>query len=193
MHFSGGQPEVDVRKLPDWRLTFRKQRKWGIRSLNQYEAQFERWLKQYRGLIYRVVMVYAPHIDAQEELFQEIALALWRSIEKFEQRSAESTWIYRVALNTAISHRRRTDRQPNTRSLESWDGWVHFDPERDQQLSWLYAQIRSMSMVDRSLALLYLEGNSYEDMATILGISQNSVGVKINRMKSRLRKLLEDE
>ncbi len=164
-----------------------------MRPLNTYDAQFERWLKQYRALIYRVVMIYAPHLDAQEDLFQEIALALWRSIEKFDQRSAESTWIYRVALNTAISHRRRTDRQPRTKPLESWDGWVRFDPERDQQLDWLYAQIRTMQLVDRSLALLYLDGNSYEDMATILGISKSSVGVKINRMKFRLKTLLEDE
>ena len=155
-------------------------------------ATLTRWLEDYRGLIYKVVMIYADNLDEQEDLFQDIAVALWRSCDQFEGRSRETTWVYRVALNTAIDRRRRDGRRPQTTSLRADHHWVSL-PDPDEEQSWLYASIRSLDLVDRSLVLLYLDGNSYADIGEILGIRAANVGVKINRVKAKLKKKLEEE
>ena len=153
------------------------------------------WLERYRRLIHRVVALYSHDHASGEDLYQEIALALWRSIPRFGGRSSESTWIYRVALNTAISAaRRRSDMHISDVPL---DGIVGIDSnetlDRSSKLEWVYRRVRTMSLVDRSLVLLYLDGNSYQDIATILGISESNVGAKINRVKGRLKQLVEAE
>jgi RNA polymerase sigma-70 factor (ECF subfamily) len=167
-------------------------------STSQQDQLFERWMRDHRGLIYRVVMLYASEAAAQEDLYQEIALALWRSIPRFEGRSLESTWIYRVALNTALSSRRAADRRPWTTTFEEVGaagsaGEPRIAPEPDGQVAWLYDRIRTLSPIDRSLVLLYLDGNSHDEIAAVLGISPGAVGVKIHRVKNRLKKLLEEE
>jgi RNA polymerase sigma-70 factor (ECF subfamily) len=151
-----------------------------------------RWLTSYRRLIYRVVTLYAPDPAAGEDLFQEIAIALWRSIPRYEGRSAESTWIYKVALNTAIAAARRGARPSAATEDPADQGQADPDWEHAAKLEWLYAKIRTMNLIDRSLVLLYLDGNSYEEIGEILGISVSSVGVKINRVKSRLKTLVDD-
>lgn len=156
------------------------------------EALLNDWLDRYRRLIYRVVMVYADNESSYDDLFQEIALALWRSLPQFEGRAAESTWIYRVALNTGMTYRRKTDRQPDTGTLDENIAAATPTHEADQEMAWVYERIRTLSLIDRSLVLLYLDGNSYEDMASILGISSSNVGAKINRVKRRLAALLAD-
>jgi len=152
------------------------------------EALLRRWLDGCRGILYRVLMVYAESPAEREDLEQEIALALWRSTERFEGASSDSTWVYRVALNTALTHRRVASRTLATDELTQ-DPRAP-DPERDEQ-AWLYAAIRSLSPVERSLVLLWLDGTRYEDIALILGISTSLVGVKISRVKARLRAMAE--
>ncbi len=155
----------------------------------QNNDQFQRWLTDYRGLIHRVVMLYAYTFSDQEDLYQEIATALWQSQGKFEGRAKETTWVYRVALNTALNLKRRknlitdelTGAEPAPEAPES------------ERLDWVYARLRTMSPVDRSLVLLYLDGNSYEDISEVLGLNVSNVGVKINRIKTRLRDLLSKE
>jgi len=154
------------------------------------------WLTRYRRLIYRVIVLYARDAASGDDLYQEIALALWRSIPNFESRSSESTWIYRVALNTALSAARRAPRidDDGTAGLERIAGPDgELTREQESELSWVYDRIRTMNLIDRSLVLLYLDGNSYQDIAEILGISESNVGVKINRVKARLRALVETE
>ncbi len=161
-------------------------------NAQEQEARLNDWLDRYRRLIYRVVMIYADNESARDDLFQEIAVALWCSVPQFEGRSAESTWIYRVALNTGMTYRRKADRQPDTDVLDENLAAATPTPEADQEIAWVYERVRCLSLVDRSLVLLYLDGNSYEDMASILGISPSAVGVKINRVKKRLAALLAD-
>ena len=137
-------------------------------------------------MIYRVVMVYAFDRASQEDLFQEIAAALWRSIPKFAGKSKESTWIYRVALNTAIDQLRAEKRRPNTQVYEDSEHWVDLE-EPHESMNQLYEGMRRLPGVDRSLLLLYLDGNSYAEIGEILGISTNGVGVKLIRAKEKLK------
>ncbi|XOV82444.1 MAG: RNA polymerase sigma factor [bacterium] len=151
-----------------------------------------RWLSEYQALIYKVVMSYEAQHSAREDLFQDIALALWRSIDRFAGESKESTWIYRVALNTAIDHTRKAVRTPASAPFDETTHWVQLQsPPED--INWVYEKIRALETVERSLMLLYLDGNSYEEIAHILGISPNSVGAKINRVKGKLQTLFNRE
>jgi len=155
----------------------------------QNSDQLQRWLSEHRGLIHRVVMLYAYTFSDREDLYQEIATALWQSQDKFEGRAKETTWIYRVALNTALNLTRR-----KTPIMEELTGEEPLpEAPESEHLDWVYSRLRTLSPVDRSLVLLYLDGNSYEDISQVMGLSVSNVGVKINRVKARLRDLLSTE
>jgi RNA polymerase sigma-70 factor (ECF subfamily) len=150
---------------------------------------FNAWLDSHKGILFKVVHAYAwEHADRQD-LFQEIAVQVWRSVEAFRGDSSVSTWLYRIALNTAVAWTRKEDRHQRGKqpldvvggalTTESADG-------RDPRLEWLYREIALLKDVDRSVALLLLEGFSYKEIAAIVGITESNVGVKINRIKSAL-------
>ena len=146
---------------------------------------FNNWLKTHKGLLFKVVRAYGHTVDDRDDLFQEISIQLWNSVPNFRQESAETTWIYRVALFTAMGWSRKQNRD-NIRE-QSFNETEHMliekAKEQDSRLEWLYEQIAGLNAIDRSLTLLLLEGYSYREMSSILGISENNVGVKINRIK----------
>jgi RNA polymerase sigma-70 factor (ECF subfamily) len=148
---------------------------------------FQHWLDLHKGLIFKIVRSYADTIMDREDLFQDVALQVWRSVPSFRHESAVTTWIYRVALNTAITwirHEKKRDRQ------ESIELAHHLLDDSntivDDQLAWLYKEIHQLDKIDRSLALMLLDGLSYLEMAQILGITESNVGVKIHRIKKHL-------
>lgn len=149
---------------------------------------FDDWLGRHRGLLFKVVRVYAFTPHDRDDLFQEIATQVWNSIPHFRAESAVSTWLYRVALNSALAWS-RSERKHRGR-LQELDGTepalIETSRTPNPRLDWLHEQIAQMDHLDRSLTLLLLDGFSYRDMAETLGISENHIGVKINRLKSRL-------
>jgi RNA polymerase sigma-70 factor, ECF subfamily len=155
---------------------------------SEQQAIFDSWLSTYKGVLFKVVRAYAFTRHDQEDLFQEIATQMWISVPGFEGNSAPSTWIYRVALNTAISWSRKEIRRRDT--TNAFDGAeVALQPagfEIDPRLEWLYEQIAQLSDIDRSLTLLLLDGFSYKEMADALGITETNVGVRIHRIKAHL-------
>lgn len=154
----------------------------------EQKSVFESWLSTYRGVLFKVVRAHAFTRHDQEDLFQEIATQVWISVPGFEGNSAPSTWIYRVALNTAISWSRKELRRPDkTHVLAGVETALEFrNSEVDPRLEWLYEQIARLSEIDRSLAVLLLDGFSYKEMADALGISETNVGVRIHRIKAYL-------
>ncbi len=134
---------------------------------DKQEALFEQWVEEHKGLILKVIRANAAKPEDQNDLFQEIAFQVWRSIPAFQERSKVSTWIYRVALNTAMHWQRTQKRQRNTcqpfYEVNEISGPAD-DPsqslEMQEKLEWLYGEIRKLSKVDRSLALLYLDSCS---------------------------------
>jgi len=151
---------------------------------------FEEWLARHRGLMFKVVRAYAFTAHDRDDLFQEIVTQVWHSIPQFRGGSAVTTWLYRVALNTALAWVRKERR--NRGRLQAFDGTEFFlaSPARpaDPRLEWLYDQIARLDHVDRSLTLLLLDGFSYREMAETLGISESNVGVKLNRIKAHIIK-----
>jgi len=153
---------------------------------------FGDWLAGHKGILFKVVHAYAfEHADRQD-LFQEIAFQVWRSVDAFRGDSSVPTWMYRVALNTAIAWTRREGRhRRGKRPLEDIVLAAAPPEGRDPRVEWLYRQIAQLKDVDRSVALLMLDGFSYRE---IVGITESNVGVKINRIKSALAgKRAEDE
>lgn len=149
---------------------------------------FDDWLAQHRGLIFKVVRAYAFTPPDQDDLFQEIATQIWNSIPQFRGNSAVTTWLYRVALNTALAWLRKERRNRHHLQAISDSEFVLEVPVRatNARLDWLYEQIAQLDHVDRSLTLLMLDGFSYREMAETLGISESHVGVKLNRIKAQL-------
>jgi len=155
---------------------------------SEQKQVFDEWLDSHKGLFFKVVRAYAFTPQDQDDLFQEIAIQVWHSVPNFRGESKVSTWIYRVALYVAMSWTRREIKHDDgKRPLASIEQPLIATPHViDERLDWLYSQIAQLNEIDRSLTLLLLDGYSYQEMASILGISPSNVGVKINRIKKHL-------
>lgn len=156
---------------------------------------FDDWLGTFKGLLFRVVHAYAFTTHDREDLFQEIATQVWNSIPRFRGDSAATTWLYRVALNSALAwSRKERKHRDRTQPLDDLEPALQETSRaKDRRLGWLYEQIAQLDHVDRSLTLLLLDGLSYREMAETLGISESYVGVKINRIKNHLKELTKEE
>jgi len=149
---------------------------------------FNEWLNKHKGLFFKVVRAYAFNPHDQDDLFQEISVQVWHSIPNFRGDSGVATWIYRVALYSAIAWTRREKKHRDGKQplTEAEHALIETAKFKDSRLEWLYEQIAQLNEIDRSLTLLLLDGFSYKEMAAILGISESNVGVKINRIKKYL-------
>lgn len=159
-----------------------------------HQQRFEALWREHRGIAFRVASVYARGAEDRHDLVQDIGVQLWRSFAAFDGRRAKfSTWMYRIALNVAISRARRepwaeADRLESLEAhhLETIGGGEPI-AEADERLVVLYAFIDRLDALNRALMLLYLEDRSYAEMADILGISETNVATKIGRIKQKLR------
>jgi RNA polymerase sigma-70 factor (ECF subfamily) len=136
--------------------------------------------------------MYCDTADDRRDLFQEVVLQLWRGYPSFKEQSKITTWMYRVALNTAITGLRKRKRRPNHLDLETAEHvpMPQGNVDAPEEVQFLYKAITQLSEVERAITMLYLEEHSYDEIAEIIGITANNVGVKINRIKVKLRKLL---
>ena len=152
------------------------------------------WLEAHKAILFKVSRVYGVTHADREDLFQEMVLQLWHSVPAFRGDAAVTTWIYRVALNTALAWKRRERKHYQERQdFESAASLLTAPAARDPRLEWIYQRIGELDEVNRSLALLMLDGFSYREMAEILGLTESHVGVKINRIKSALADKLAKE
>ncbi|MBC8081696.1 MAG: sigma-70 family RNA polymerase sigma factor [Hymenobacter sp.] len=153
-------------------------------------------LDEYQPLLRRACRLYCADADDRQDLFQEVVLQLWRAWPKYVPQAGAklSTWLYRIALNVAISNLRQRTRRPPPTSLN--DAALHLVQETEppgyepEEMAALYRAINRLSDVDKAFVLLYLEERTYEEMADILGITQNNVRVKMHRVQDKLRHLL---
>ena len=156
------------------------------------QQHFQELLERHRGIVVKVASTYAWQPEDRADLAQEIAAQLWRSFPRYDGERSFSTWMYRIALNVAISHvrdshqRGQRDIPLDEQSPELADDNA-FDHEREQHVRLLHRFIRQQKPLDRALLLLYLEERSQREMAEILGISETNVATKIGRLKQRLR------
>jgi RNA polymerase sigma-70 factor, ECF subfamily len=168
-------------------------------SIANHELQFRQWLGEHTGLLVKVVRSFAEGPADQDDLFQEILLQVWLSLPNFRDESKLATWLYRVALNTALAWKRgekkRRHRQgslsisdvaaPNATSAEA--------QRNDRVVEQLYAAIRALQPSKRALVVLYLDGFSYREIADVVGISESNVGVSLNRIKKELAATVQED
>ncbi|MGA7965243.1 MAG: sigma-70 family RNA polymerase sigma factor [Gammaproteobacteria bacterium] len=159
----------------------------------QHQQHFTTQLHEHRKIVFKVAAIYARGTEDRRDLEQEICVQLWRSFARYDEACGKfSTWMYRVALNVAISQLRRTHRTGSDcfepleeHHLESIGGELNSEP--DERLHALYAFIDKLDALNRALILLYLEDRSYAEIAEILGISETNVATKLGRIKQTLR------
>ena len=147
-------------------------------------------MDEHQGIIHHVSTLYSNSKEERDDISQEIIFQLWRSFGSFQNQSKFSTWLYRVALNTAISHLRKSKKTEWVSLKKSTENAIELADDLEDEISYLYQAINKLTKIDKAVVLLYLEEYNYEEMADILGISSVNVGVKINRIKKRLKKIM---
>lgn len=151
-------------------------------------------MEAHTSILYKVARAYGATHSDREDLFQEIALQLWHSVEAWRGDCAAATWMYRVALNTALAWRRKERRHLQGRQdIEDASGFLVAPSVHNPRLDWIYQRISELDEANRALALLMLDGFSYREMAQVLGLSESNVGVRLNRIKAALAAQLARE
>lgn len=157
------------------------------------EQLFIQTINQNQGILHKVCRIYCRNQEDHNDLFQEIVLQLWKAFPTFRSESKITTWMYRIALNTAISGLRK--KKITVTELEKISFQIEDRNEAtiDEDLKQLYKAIEHLSDIEKSIVLLYLEDKPYEEIGEITGITANYVAVKMNRIKDKLRTLLMTE
>lgn len=160
------------------------------------EKEFLRLICEHEGMIHKICHVYAADALAKQDLFQEIVIQLWKSFENFRKESKISTWMYRVALNTALTEKRRSKTKVSLGFLDTLkedkaqENMIDADEEN---LNLLYSAIAKLTEVEKAIVMLYLDDKSYEEMEDILGVNQGTLRVKMNRIKEKLRQITKSK
>ncbi|WP_417886237.1 RNA polymerase sigma factor [Zunongwangia sp.] len=157
------------------------------------EHQFVKELEKNQNIAHKICRLYTHDRESHNDLFQEITIQLWKAYPKFRGEAKFSTWMYRIALNTAITLYRKKKRTIKTQDYDS----VHFkikadeyDDEQEQQLKLMYDALKELSDINKALVFLYLEDKNYKEISETLGISEVNARVKMNRVKTKLRSIL---
>lgn len=157
-------------------------------------GEFTKLIEANQGIIYKVSRMYCNNRNCQDDLFQDILIQLWKSFPTYDKKRKFTTWMYRVALNTAISQYRK-DKKAEDNEFES----VRFNisdendhEARENSVNILHKALNKLSKVEKSIIILYMDEYSYEEIAEIIGITVSNVGVKISRIKKKLKVILKE-
>ena len=161
--------------------------------MSSLEKEFLEKIEKHKGVIFKISKMYMDNFDDQKDLFQEITFQVWKAYPTFEGRSAFSTWLYRIALNTAIiflkSEKRRSfiqnDEVENFKITQN-----DYNEEEELKLKKMYDAINQLNAIDKALIFYYLENFSGREIASQLGITEVNARVKLNRAKEKLKELI---
>lgn len=159
----------------------------------ELEHKFVTELQDNQNIVHKVCTLYTNDRDSHNDLFQEITIQLWKAYPKFRGDAKFSTWMYRVALNTAITLYRKNKRRIDTSDYESIIFKIkadEYDETEELQLKLMYKAVKQLNDVDKALVFLYLEDKNYTEISETLGITEVNARVKMNRIKTKLRTIL---
>ena len=159
----------------------------------ELEHSFVEQLEKHQNIVHKVCRLYTNNQDAHNDLFQEITIQLWKAFPKFRGDAKFSTWMYRVGLNTAITLYRKSKRTIKTQEFESVQFRIkaqEYDDTEEQQLKSLYKAVHQLNDIEKALVFLYLEDKNYSEISETLGITEVNARVKMNRVKTKLRTIL---
>jgi RNA polymerase sigma-70 factor (ECF subfamily) len=153
------------------------------------EEEFAQIVRDNEGVIFKITTIYTTNGQDQKDLYQDIVCQLWKSYDSFRNEAKISTWMYRVALNTAIRQLQKRKRKPNEVSIDQvvLRQTENYDLEFEDRLKVLYMHIRQLNVLEKGLILLLLEGKKYEEIAEITGLTKSNVGTRIARIKQKLK------
>lgn len=157
------------------------------------EHKFISEFQKHQNIIHKVCRIYTTNQEAHNDLFQEITIQLWKAYPKFRGDSKLSTWMYRIGLNTAITLYRKSKRSLKTLDFDTVLYKIEsteYDDTEEEQLKVMYKAIQTLSDIEKALIFLYLEDKNYKEISETLGISEVNARVKMNRIKTRLKKIL---
>lgn len=156
----------------------------------ELEERFVGLIDRYKQVIYKVCLIYAYDDDVLNDLYQEVLLNLWTAFPRFRNECKESTWIYRVALNTCISYiRKESSRLPTISLSIDMDSVLAEEDEHGRLLRRMYQMIRRLDKPERAILMLWLEDKSYEEISDVMNISKANVGMRLMRIREKLRKM----
>ena len=159
----------------------------------ELEHKFISEFQENQNIIHKVCRIYTSNQEAHNDLFQEITIQLWKAYPKFRGDSKLSTWMYRIGLNTAITLFRKSKRSVKTQDFDTVLYRIQstdYDDTGEEQLKLMYKAIHQLSDIDKALIFLYLEDKNYKEISETIGISEVNARVKMNRIKTRLRTIL---
>ena len=149
------------------------------------EQEFSRMVREHKSTIYTVCYMFSK--DEVSDLFQETLINLWKGFDSFRHESKLSTWIYRVAMNTCISADRKKRKQGTKVPLSMNIDLYNDEDHETKQVRQLHERIQRLDLIDRALVMMWLEGMNYDEIADVIGISVKNVGVKLVRIKEKLK------
>ncbi len=159
----------------------------------ELEHRFVTELERNQNIVHKVCSMYTNDKDSHNDLFQEITIQLWKAYPKFRGDAKFTTWMYRVALNTAITLYRKSKRTLKTQDFDSILFKIQtdeYDDTEEQQLKLLYKAVKQLNDIDKALVFLYLEDKNYAEISETLGITEVNARVKMNRIKTKLKTIL---
>ncbi len=159
---------------------------------HEAERQFERHIREHELLLHKVCRMYAYTDADRQDLFQEMVIQLWKAYPKFKGDAKLSTWMYRIAINTAITGLRKKKNFITSYESDGFPEHISDDSSgmvQEEQLQQLYKAIEQLNEIEKAIVMLYMEDRSYIEMEDILGISEGNLRVKMNRIKEKLRQL----
>lgn len=157
------------------------------------EKEFLEIIRINQGIIHKVCNIYCDDLEERNDLFQEIVVQLWKSFPSFRHESKVTTWMYRVAINTAITNFKREKRRPDQNPIPVSAFQVAdegYDSQTEENIRLLHKAVSQLTGIEKSIILLFLENRDYEEIAEITGITQNYVRVKMNRIKKKLKLMM---
>lgn len=161
---------------------------------SQTETAFLKLVNQHKGILYKASRIYADSVEDREDLQQEILIQLWKSYQNFKGNSEFSTWMYRVAINTAITYlkkeKQRTSNQtdvPHHFEVQNED----YNPAKDKQLEVFYSAVQELKALEKAIIFYFMEGMSHKEIGENLGLSEVNARVKLNRTKEKIQQIIK--
>ena len=157
------------------------------------ESKFVQIIQKNEGVIFKITTFYTDSRADQQDLYQDIVYQLWKSFDTFRGDAKISTWMYRIALNTALTRVKKNKKRGYPVSIEKviLEETENYDPEFEERLKMLYDQIGKLNVLEKGIMLLLLEGKKYEEIAEITGLTPSNVGTRISRIKKRLKSVIK--
>ena len=153
------------------------------------QKDFIRIILENEKVIFKITTFYAYNEDDRKDLYQEIVLQLWKAYPNFRKEAKISTWLYRIALNTAISQIRKNKKEAPKVPISQIVLQVSdsTDNDKEEKIQMLYKQIEQLNQLEKAIILLYLEDKSHEEIAEVIGLTITNVGTRLSRIKQKIK------